>query len=357
MNSRIACAPRRNAGLVRLSIVGVMLASAAAQGEELRFGGWLGEINVKSSIPISIHAYHFEGESSSSLRLMCTPPGWAEESETVSKPIHQGLLMDHSSGVGVQEQQGPCVIQARGVAHGGHERVVRSMGSCGGSAMDAGSVDQWADILDLLGTVVISADERPRITVQRDDGSEFTFVAPNGSDTSRAMSWMHDACMRARKTEGRILLPGPTYGVWITQYTYDEFHERILAGSIQAMASSGGNEVAVGCGGQVSVFHRAEGCPANESDGNVKSCSILARIDGSPAIERSALCKSLCFLMEGYSKDATLGSAMITGKRARIRVSGPNYRHRRDFELSLWGFRSAHGWVETKCAASRTEVE
>ena len=186
------------------------------------------------------------------------------------------------------------------MTHGGREHVVRSEGSCGGSVVDASRVEQWKDILNLLGTVVISSDERPRITVQRNDGSEFTFVAPRGFDTSRAMSWLHDACMRVRRSEGRILLPGPTYGVWFTRYTYDEFHERTLAGSVQAIVKSGDNEVAVGCGGQVDVFHRTEGCETQESEGEIKSCSILARIDENGAIERPALCKSMCFHMEGY---------------------------------------------------------
>ena len=101
----ISCSASINAHLFRISAVAMLLASAVALGEEFRFGGWSGKIDVNDSIPIFIQASHFEGEASSSLRLMCTPSGWIEGSETASKPVHQGLLMDHSSGLGVQRKQ------------------------------------------------------------------------------------------------------------------------------------------------------------------------------------------------------------------------------------------------------------
>ena len=245
------------------------------------------------------------------------------------------------------------------------ERIVRSEGMCGGSVVDASDVDKWTEILDLLSTVVLRSESaqtggnRHRITVYRHDGSEFTFVAPEGHNKSRAVSWMNDACKRLRKSERRITVPGPTYGVWFTRYSYDEFHERILPASIKAQANDCGNEVVVGCDGQLRVAHRTKDCLASlrTSDSDIESCRIYARIDGSQTIEEQALCISLCFVgTEDYGNDNEIVSAMQIGERAKIRVSGPYDAHRRDFALSLWGFKSAHDWVVSKCA-SLSEAE
>ena len=95
--------------------------------------------------------------------------------------------------------------------------------------VDVSNVEGWARIQELLLTVVRYGEsgqpevESPRIAVSRRDGSEFTFVAPVGQYTSVALSWMNDTCNRLRKSEGRTLVPGPTYGVWFTGYRYDEF--------------------------------------------------------------------------------------------------------------------------------------
>ena len=343
-------------------VVGILLASVNANADEFRFGEWRGEFDLAGSSPISISANDFGEESTSSLQLTCTPRGWSGAPEGSPTPVFQGLLMDLSSGISVEVKKESCVIQARGVTHGGEERIVRSEALCERSVVDASDVDKWSEILDLLSTVVLRSGsaqtegEKPRITVYRHDGSEFTFVAPTGANTSRALSWMTNACKRLRKSDGRVSVPGPTYGVWFTRYSYDEFHERILPASIKAQANDGNNEVSIGCDGQVTAFHRTDDCQANVRAGDIESCRIYARIDGSPAIEEQALCRSLCFVEADYRNDGEIVSAMQVGERARIRVSGPYDAHRRDFALSLWGFKSAHHWVVSKCA-SLSEVE
>ena len=330
---------------------GMLLASANANADEFRFGEWRGEIDLTDPYPISISAYDVDEESSSSLHLMCTPPGWGKDPEGSPKPVLRGLFLDLSPGrIGVEREQQPCVVEAKGVTHRQEEVTVRSEALCGGSAVDASNVDKWGEILNLLSTVVIGApDERPRITVHHSDGSEFTFLAPRGIDTSSATSWMHDACKRLRKSEGRIFVPGPTYGVWFTGYRYDEFHERILPASIQALARDGRNEVMIGCHDDFMVAHMTEDCRANAlgmQPREIKSCSIYARIDGGPAIEDQALCHSLCFVRA--RANGKIVSAMQVGERSMIRVLGP-HDERRDFTLSLWGFKSAHDWVTSKC--------
>ena len=163
---------------------------------------------------------------------------------------------------------------------------------------------------------------------------------------------MEDACKRLQKSEGRIFVPGPTYGIWFTEYSYDEFHEKIVPISIKAQANDGSNEVWIGCNGMVTVTHRTEACMASIAsmeNSDIESCRIYARIDGAPAIEEQALCMSLCMVQEDYKNASEIVSTMKAGKRARIRVSGPNDAHRRDFDLSLWGFNSAHDWTVSKC--------
>ena len=170
---------------------------------------------------------------------------------------------------------------------------------------------------------------------------------------------MHETCKRLRKSDGRVIVPGATYGVWLTQYTYDEFHEKKLVGTIKAGTSSGANEVVLGCGGTLFVGHRTEDCGRwAEVDDGLESCRIAVRVnDGSP-VEQEAVCESLC-AVAAFSTDGDIVAAMLTGtpnhptrKRAKMRVSGANDMHRRDFELSLWGFDHAHSWVSSECASA-----
>ena len=345
-------------------LVGLCFALATTHAGEQWFGDWDGEIDLASSTPVSIQAYHFEADWSSSLWLICTPPGWNEGSTGVTpaedslpppdQPRYGGVLMEHSSTTRLEREQKPCVVEAIGVAQDGDERIVRSKGLCGGSSVDLAQIDEWSDILNLLTTPL--SDEQPRISVHRHDGSKFTFVAPKGYYTSLARTWMRDTCKRLRKSEGRVVVPGPTYGAWFTQYTYDEFHEKILVGGTMAGAASGANEVVLTCGGKLSVVHRTEDCSSRQgadaaSLGSWGSCRIEARVDGGPAVQQEALCRSLCFVV-AFATDSDVVAAMLTGKRAKMRVSGPNDMRRRDFEFSLWGFDSAHGWVNSECASA-----
>ncbi len=345
-----------------LLVVGTMLGSAKAGADEYRFGEWQGEIALADSSPVSISAYHFDEEEISSLRLMCTPAGWDEIQEGEPRLRYKGMLMDLSPGVSVGEEQQACTIRANAVSPRGEERIESSDALCEGSVVDVGNVDRWARIQELLLTVVYHGEsgqpevEPPRITVSRRDGSEFTFVSPVGQYMSVALSWMNDTCRRLRKSEGRILVPGRTYGVWFTSYRYDEFHERILPASVHAMAKNGDNEVLIGCDGRLAVFHRTESCVAsaavNLQPSQRPTCSIFARIDGSPALETRAWCDpSLCFFRPEYDSPKAIVPAMRTGKRARIRVSGSHDARRRDFGVSLWGFESAYDWVVSKCAS------
>ena len=230
---------------------------------------------------------------------------------------------------------------------------------CEGSVVDVSRVDNWAGIEGLLRTAVRYSEsgqtevEPPRITVSRRDGSEFTFVAPVGQDTMASLSWMHDTCKRLRKSEGRILVPGPIYGVWSTGYDYDEFHERGLRGTVRALTNVGDNVVRMGCGVNVAVVHRTEACLSGLAETRfTEGCRVYARIDGDPAVEAKAWCDPLlCYVREDYRSDGVIVPAMQLGKRARIRVSGARGARRRDFDLSLWGLGSAHDWVMEKCAS------
>ena len=347
-----------------LLVVGTVLGSAKAGADEYRFGEWQGEIALADSPPVRISAYHFDEEKSSSLQLMCTPAGWDGVPEGETRLRYHGMLMELSPGVSVGEEQQACTIRANAVSPRGEERIESSDALCEGSVVDVSNVDRWARIQKLLLTAVYHGEsgqpevEPPRITVFRRDGSEFTFVSPVGQYTSVALSWMNDTCSRLRKSEGRILVPGRTYGVWFTRYRYDEFHERILPASVQATAKDGDNEVLIGCDGRLAVGHRTESCVASAaatpqpSQEPAGTCRIFARIDGGPAIGIRAWCDpSLCFFHEAYDSPKEIVPAMRTGKRARIRVSGSGDARRRDFGVSLWGFESAHDWVVSKCAS------
>lgn len=351
------------------ALVALCLASVTTPADEQRFGNWRGQIDIAGSYPVSIQADHFEGDMSSSMVLMCRPAGWIDQPNTrdvapeglspPDQPRYGGVLMDTSSTTSLEREAKPCVVEAKGVARDGDEHVVRSKGLCQGSGVDAGKVDEWSDILDLLTSAPPLSDARPRITVHRHDGSSFTFVAPKVFNTSMARTWMDETCKRLRRTDGRVIVPGPTYGVWLTQYTYDEFYEKKLVGNIRAGTASGANEVDLGCGGTLFVGHRTEDCGRwAEADGGLESCRIAVRVnDGSP-VEQEAVCKSLCAVM-AFSTDGDVVAAMLAGtpnhptrKRAKMRVSGANDMHRRDFELSLWGFDHAHCWVSSECATA-----
>ena len=104
----------------------------------------------------------------------------------------------------------------------------------------------------------------------------------------------------------------------------------------------------------MSVMHRTEGCSGRlgaTSEGRLETCRIAARVDGAQPVEQEALCRSMCFV-SAFSIANGVASAMLAGNRAKIRVSGPSGRDRRDFELSLWGFSRAKDWVESKCASA-----
>ena len=345
------------------ALVALCLASVTTHPDEQRFGEWHGEIDFAGSYPVSIQADHFEADMSSSMVLMCRPAGWIDqpnasavapdERPSSDQPRHAGLLIDTSSPrPSLEREPKPCVVEAKGVARDGHERVVRSKGQCQGSSVQTANVDEWGDILDLLTPAYPLSDERPRITVHRHDGSKFTFVAPKGSNTSRARTWLHETCKRLRKSDGRVSVPGPTYGVWLTGYTYDEFHEKKLVGTISAGTANGANEVSLVCGGTLIVGHRTEDCGRwEDADDGFESCRIAARVDGGQPVEQEAVCRSLC-AVAAFSTDGDVVASMLAGKRAKMRVSGPNGMNRRDFELSLWGFDSAHHWVSSECASA-----
>lgn len=227
---------------------------------------------------------------------------------------------------------------------------MRSNAMCQGSAVDAANVNKWLQVIELL-SVCVSHNERPRITVYRHDGSEFTFVAPTNHSTSTAISWMYRACQRLRRSEGRIRVPGPTYGGWFTTCIYDEFHERTLPASIEAFAREDDNVVSIGCDGIITVAHRNETCPLPVLNEDIESCDLYARIDEGSVVGGKALCKRLCPVREDLGNNSKILPAMLKGKRAQIRVSAPYGVQRRDFTLSLWGFKNAHDWIVTKCAS------
>lgn len=135
-------------------VVGVLATVATANADEYRFGEWQGEIALAESPPITVAAYHFDEERTSSLQLTCTPPGWTGAGEVESPPVYHGMLMDLLPRIDEGDKGQSCTVQARAVSHNGEERIVSSEAVCEGSVVDVSRVDNWAGIEGLLRTAV-----------------------------------------------------------------------------------------------------------------------------------------------------------------------------------------------------------